>query len=222
MSYFVVRCMVPNYEDYERIIESNAVQFVPPLWPEEAAAEIALYEEYLANREKIAMLRRLYRLYKPRTKSQELLESALVSAAKENGWKIKNARTVKEYGVSVVYEIPPREDYEEVPTRWNDYVRWLDWQMTKKEEREAREKEEREEKFKRQNKIVIDGAALVDLMKDLMPELVIENNNVRFARPKSRKDIQTLVCAQLARECGWKRNDPCGWTYGTPKQIFRT
>ena len=44
MSYFVVRCMVPNYEDYEyqHIIESNAVQFVPPLWPEEAAAEMSV------------------------------------------------------------------------------------------------------------------------------------------------------------------------------------
>lgn len=227
MSYFVVRCMVPNYEDYEyqHIIESNAVQFVPPLWPEEAAAEIALYEEYLANRDKISMLRRLYRLFKPKTKNQDLLESALVSAAKDNGWKIKNARIVKEYGVSVVYEIPARDDYEEAPERWDEYVRWLDRQMTKKEEREERERQEREERFKRQNKITIDGVALVELMKDLMPDLVIEGNNVRHARPMSRKDIQTLVCAQLASERGWKRNDPHenNWRYAEiPIKIYKT
>lgn len=225
MSYFVVRCMVPNYEDYERIIESNAVQFVPPLWPEEAAAEIALYEEYLANREKISMLRRLYRLFKPKTKNQDLLESALVSAAKDNGWKIKNARIVKEYGVSVVYEIPARDDYEEAPERWDEYVRWLDRQMTKKEEREKRERKEREERFKRQNKITIDGAALVELMKDLMPDLVLEGNNVRRERPKSRKELQTLVCAQLASERGWIRNDPHenNWRYAEiPIKIYKT
>lgn len=229
MSYLIVRCLCPNYEDYDPLgMERNAVQGFPDLWEPERYAEGALYEQHKAMMEQVAMLGRYYQAHPQPPSDSNIVARALVSIAKENNWQVQNAELVERCHVTTVYTIPPVNEDEPMPYRWNDMIRWLDRQKTKEEDEAIaakKKKEELEAKRRRDNNIVIDCAALVDLMKDLMPDLVIEGNNVKFARTKSRKELQTLVCAQLARERGWIRNDPheYNWRYREiPIKIYKT
>lgn len=230
MSTLIVRCLCPNYEDYERFgMECNAYSGFPELWPEELHAEGALWEEHKRMREEYAMWRRYNQLRRELrmgdTEDEEVNEQALpilvralVSIAKENGWKVKNQEFADLYGISTIYAIPPMSDDEEMPTRWNDIVRWLDRQKTKQEEEEAEaeaHKAEREEQRRRDNRITIDYDALTKVMGDMMPpSFTIEFSGkpmhivARHSHLGDRKELTAYVCAMLAEENGWERTPP--------------
>lgn len=225
MSYMIVRCLCPNYEDYDPYgIERNAVQGFPELWEPERYAEGALYEEFKAMREQAAMMRR-YRKTMPACPEHDVLVRALVSLAAEGGWELKNEYSIREYGVSPIYKIPPREDDAPAPTRWNAYVRWLDWQMSQEEEREVKRKEmeaECEAKRRSDNRIVIDYAALSKMMGDMMPDIDIIVSREKPRQNKiPRKDVIVHALVMLADEGEWKRNSPSGFRGPVPPQVYR-
>lgn len=215
MSYFIVRCLCPHYEDYDPYgIERNAVQGFPELWEPERYAEGALYEEFKAMREQAALMRR-YRKATPACPDHDVQVRALISLAKDGGWQLKNEWSIKQYGVSPIYKIPPREDNEPAPTRWNAYVRWLDWQMSKEEEREAKRKEmeaEREAKSRSDNRITLDYAALSKMMGDMMSDIDIIASLEKPRQTKiPRKDAIVHALVMLADESEWKRLNVQGY-----------
>ena len=230
MSTLIVRCLCPHYEDYDPYgIERNAVQGVPELWEPERHAEGALWEEHKRMREEYAMWRRYNQLRRELrmgdTDDEEVNEHALptlvralISIAKENDWKGKNQEFADLYGISTIYAIPPLNEDEEMPTRWNDIVRWLDRQKTKQEQEEAdaeAHKAEREEQRSRDNRITIDYDALTRVMGDMMPpSFTIEFSGkpmhivARHSHLGDRKELTSYVCALLAEENGWERTPP--------------
>ena len=226
MSYLIVRCLCPNYEDYDPLgMERNAVQGIPDLWEPERYAEGALYEQHKAMMEQVAMLGRYYRAHPQPPSDSDIVARALVSIAKENGWQVQNAELVKRCHVTTVYTIPPVREYEPMPYRWNDMVRWLDRQKTKEEEEAAaaqKKKEELEAKRRRDNNIVIDGKALADLMGDLMPNLSVIKRVVKKSnKPLTRLELQTVALAELAEEGGWKKRADASNVSGRPIYIIQ-
>ena len=212
MSYYVIGCMVPGYEDYDHYgTMCNAVAGFPDMWPEEKHAEGALYEEFNRMREQLEMMRR-YRILHPQTAKEALIEKALVSIAQENGWRVKNSDAVKDYAVSVIYDIPPLREDEigPMPTRWRDIVRWMDNQLTREEKaaREAkRAKEERERQRRRDDRIEINFGELAKMMEDMLPDNVtVVGGYCGKKRQINRERLQAMVCAELARENGWRQN----------------
>ncbi len=139
MIYLVVRCLVPGYEDYDLYgAECNAYAGFPDMWPEEHHAEAALYDERKEWRESIEMMRRYRKAAPVEDADSGTIRRALVSIAKENGWRISNKDLVDDYGCSPIYTIPPaHKDEEEEPTRWSDIVRWKDRRQTEKAKRDA-------------------------------------------------------------------------------------
>lgn len=225
MSYLVVRCLCPHYEDYDPIgMERNAVQGWPALWEPERYAEGGLYEEFRAMREQAALVRRYAKAYPPANKDGSTLVRALVSLAKENEWKVKSEDAERFIG-HPVYAIPPLPDDDPAPYNWNDYIRWLDRQKTRDEEAEAeakREAEEREAQRRRDNRIMIDYSALVNMMGDMMPEMEVVTMRKKpraYRVPKADAIIQALV--MLADEGKWKRNNPSGFRGPEPPQVYR-
>ena len=219
MSNYIIRCLCPHYEDYDPIgMERNAVAGFPDMWPEEKYAEGALWEEHKRMREEYAMLRRLgkyvFASNEENTVGLPVVVRALISIAKENHWMVKNQDTLKHYAVNTVYAIPPaREDNDEpMPTRWRDIVRWMDRQLTREEAEAAedeRRKAEREEQRRRDDRIEIDVQLLSDIMGDDAPFLILDNQMKHTVRkaPKDRMELQTMACAMLAEENGWKRKN---------------
>ena len=235
MSYFIIGCFCPNYEDNDRYgIERNAYSGFPDLWPEERYAERKLYEEWKAMRDGTSMWLRYNRTvgaYEDEDEERDpnelpVIVRALVSIAKENGWKMKNTQLVEWYKVSPVYTIPPMDEDEPMPRRWNDIVRWMDRQK-KKEEQAAKDEEERkaerEEQRRRASKWNINADALLKFMGDMLPFpiITIGEKTVCTRRAKSRAELQTMICAELASKNGWKRNDPCGYR-GIAPRIYKT
>lgn len=226
MSYFIVRCLCPHYEDYDPIgMERNAVQGWPALWEPERYAEGGLYEEFRAMREQAAMMRR-YAKMRPVSAEGSVFVRALVSIARDNGWRVKNQRTAEALGIRPVFTIPPEPDADEMPKRWIDIVRWMDRQKTREEEAEAeakREAEEREAKRRHDNHIIIDYAALVEMMEGMMPDgvdVVREGPLPQYNRVKHESAIiQALV--ELADEGEWKQNSPSGFRGPVPPQVYR-
>ena len=225
MSYMIVRCLCPHYEDYDPYgIERNAVQGFPALWEPERYAEGALYEEFKAMREQAALMRR-YRKTMPACPEHDVLVRALVSLAAEGGWKVKNVDAVRYLHCNPVYEIPPREDDEPAPTRWNAYVRWLDWQMAKEEEREAKRKEmdaEREAKRRSDNRITLDYAALSKMMEDMMSDIGIIVSREKPRKNKiPGKDAIVHALVMLADESEWKRLNVQGYCGSQLPKAYR-
>ena len=226
MSYLIVRCLCPHYEDYDPIgMERNAVQGWPALWEPERYAEGGLYEEFKAMREQAAMMRR-YAKMRPVSAEGSVFVRALVSIARDNGWRVKNQRTAEALGIRPIFTIPPEPDTDELPKRWIDIVRWLDRQKTREEEAEAeakRDAEEREAKRQRDNHIIIDYAALVEMMEGMMPDgvdVVREGPLPQYNRVKHESAIiQALV--ELADEGKWKRNSPSGFRGPETPQVYR-
>ena len=184
-------------------------------------------------REEYAMMRRYNQLrrelHKDNIEDEEVNEKALptlvralISIAKENGWKVKNQELVDIYGISTVYAIPPMSDEEEMPSRWNDIIRWMDRQKTKQEKADAEAEKLKAEQRRRNNRITIDGKALVELMGDMMPiGLKADGGEVKPNRvPRGRKELQAYICAELAKANGWKKKDPSGFS-GKPHYIYK-
>ena len=208
MSYFIVRCLCPHYEDYDPYgMGRNAYSGFPALWEPERHAEGALYREFKEMREQAALMQR-YAKTAPVKKDDEVLIRALVGIARENGWAVKNEDAVKAFGCTAVYAIPPVVETEEMPERWVDIVRWFDRQKTKEEQAEAeaaRKAEEKEAQRKLDNRIEIDYKALTEIMEDMMPDIEIDEITHLPKKNRSKgedKVVQALV--MLADESGWE------------------
>ena len=103
MSNLIVRILCPNYEDDDVVVSAmSAVKAWPLLWPEEAAAECAIYDE------RMRWLQNLNnRRGKPVKRSR--VHRVLAQLAAENGWKLNDAAL--QVGL-FVYHIAPSEEVE--------------------------------------------------------------------------------------------------------------
>jgi len=105
MGNLVVRILTANYEDYDKYDETSCtLKHWPDMWPEEIAAEAALYEERMErNRQMYFMaqdnVQRTIMHFKrsgfKRWEMDELKDKALMSLADEHGWKVKNGDCVR-------------------------------------------------------------------------------------------------------------------------------
>lgn len=211
MSYFIVGVLVPGYEDYDQYgCRGNAFAGFPQLWPEEKAAESGIYREWKKMRELGATMRRAGQLsILVHPEPQSIVERALVSIAREEGWRVANPLEVERLGVSPIYSIPADEDTEEdKPTRWEDIVRWMDRAQTKREQLAEMERKNAPRLVKHQD-FQIDFQRLVDFMGDLMPIPVPQYLKGRRAAKllKAQKFSNMSVTEQalvsLAMEEGW-------------------
>ena len=223
--------MVPGYEDYERLVNGcNAVQGWPALWEPERYAEGALYEEFKAMREQAAVMRRCSKSM-PVSADGSVLVRALVSIAKDNGWKVQNQRMVDDYGLHPVFTIPPEPDADEMPTHWLDIVRWMDRQKTREEQAEAdakKQAEEREAKRRRDDHITIDYAELVEMMEGMVPKSVevVRTGSLPKQNRVKRESAIIQALVELADEGKWKRTEPeCGgwrgWYGADTPRVYR-
>ena len=207
---------INGYEDYERYENGgNAHAGWPDMWPEERHAEGALWQERKAMAEQYAMLQRYNQIRKPEAEAngigkESVLVRALVSLARDAGWRIGNEWAIMYCNCNPVYVIPPEPEDDPRPTKWQDIVRWMDREKTAKEKREhenAERKEKLMQQLRRDNTISIDWSALTLMMEGMLP--------FAMAKPKShikkrrhfatRRQLQEYVCAQLAEETGWRR-----------------
>ena len=130
---------------------------------------------------------------------RNIVERALVSIAREEGWRVANPLEVEHFGVSTIYSIPADEDTEEEkPTRWNDIVRWMDRALTKREQLAEMERKDAPRLVKHQD-FPIDLQCLADMMGDLMPMPV----PVRKPRQKFKTRVEEALVS-IARENGWR------------------
>ena len=110
MSYLVNPLLCPNYEDNDEYgSKGNAYSGFPDMWPEEMAAEGALYRERQRMKEQRFFLERddvirtiMHFRLKPHL-PEHILKVALVSLADEQGWEVKNPDCVKYYQVKPIY-----------------------------------------------------------------------------------------------------------------------
>lgn len=203
MSYFIVGVLVPGYEDYDQYgCKGNAFVGFPQLWPAEQAAESGIYREWKKMRELGAAMRRAGQLtILEHPESRNIVERALVSIAREEGWRVANPLEVEHFGVSTIYSIPADEDTEEEkPTRWNDIVRWMDRALTKREQLAEMEQKDAPRLVKHQN-FPIDLQSLADMMDDLMSIPVPQNLK---ARKFANMSVTEKALVSLAMEEGWR------------------
>lgn len=203
MSYFIVGAFVPGYEDYDQYgCKGNAFAGFPQLWPEEKAAESGIYREWKKMRELGAAMRRAAHLsILVHSEPQSIVERALVSIAREEGWRVANPLEVERLGVSTIYSIPPDEDTEEdKPTRWEDIVRWMDQAQTKREQLAEIERKNAHRLVKHQD-FPIDLQRLADMMGDLMPMPAPQNLK---ARKFANMSVTEKALVSLAMEEGWR------------------
>lgn len=202
---------MPGYEDYDKYgCKGNAFAGFPQLWPAEQAAESGIYREWKKMRELGAAMRRAAHLsIIVHPEPQSIVERALVSIAREEGWRVANPLEVERLGVSPIYSIPADEDTEEEkPARWEDIVRWMDRAQTKREQLAEMERKNAHRLAKHQD-FPIDFQRLVDFMGDLMPIPIPQKPKERRAA-KSLKDqkfanmsVTEKALVSLAMEEGW-------------------
>ena len=222
MSYYVVRRMVPGYEDYERMVNgSNAHSGWPDLWEPERYAEGALYEEFKALCEQAAMMHRIGKANSITSHEESSVVKALVSIAKENQWEIRNKNDITFYGCQPIYAIPSDPEDDEMPTRWRDVVRWLDHRQTEDEKKESKSKMHHAQV--RRTDFSLDYAALSELLGDLMPScFCLTPQKLKDNRRKlSQESAVCRALVMLAEEDGWKKLDPRGYEGQLQSRVYR-
>ena len=111
MSYYVKPTFCPNYEDNQHYgYVSCMLKTWPDMWPEEMAAEGALYRERKRMQEQMFFMARdnvhriLHHFRVKCKKPSDIVKVALVSLADEQGWEVKNPDSIKYFGVSTIWK----------------------------------------------------------------------------------------------------------------------
>lgn len=177
---------VPNYEDYDRVGINNGAAVYPQLWPEEMAGEGAIYRWHqflnlqhhtMSPSELVAYFQRML-TPDEETAYWNMFVRALVSLARECGWKMKNEWAVKEWGAHPIFVTDqPLNDYQPPPPP--DEGIKLDMNAL--------------------------ANHMGDMMH---PSFRVRNESKHWRKPESRMELQELVCSMLAKDNGWKEVQP--------------
>lgn len=178
---------VPNYEDYDRPATNYGAAVYPQLWPEEMAGEGAIYRWHqflnlqhhtMSPSELVAYFQRML-TPDEETAYWNMFVRALVSLARECGWKVKNEFLVKELDAHPFFVTDRPIANNEPPPPPRD------------------------------NGINIDMQALANHMGDMMPpSFRVRNESKHWRKPESRMELQELVCSMLAKDNGWQEVQP--------------
>ena len=112
MSNYISAVRLPNYEDNDHygFISCTLKQW-PDLWPEEMAADGALYRERMRQKQQTFFMarddvHRTIQYFKTKGASRhtmdDLARCALLSLAEWNGWQVKNGDCVHTFGVTPI------------------------------------------------------------------------------------------------------------------------
>ena len=112
MSNYISAFRLPNYEDNDHYgFISCTLKHWPSMWPEEIAAEGALYRERMRQKEQRFFMARddVHRTIQyfrnkgaTRTDMDDWARCALLSLAEWNGWQVKNGDCVREFHVTPI------------------------------------------------------------------------------------------------------------------------
>lgn len=112
MSNFIVPFLLQHYEDYEKYGgPSCTLKHLPDMWPEEIAAEAAVYRERMSQKQQTFFMARdnVHRVIQhfknlgaPRYTMNDWARQALLSLAEWNGWKVKNGGNVRLHRVTPI------------------------------------------------------------------------------------------------------------------------
>ena len=122
MSNFIVPFLLHNYEDYEKYGgPSCTLKHLPDMWPEEIAAEAAVYRERMSQKQQTFFMARdnVHRVIQhfknlgaPRYTMNDWARQALLSLAEWNGWKVKNGGNVRLHRVTPIIATRHCDDEE--------------------------------------------------------------------------------------------------------------
>lgn len=122
MSNFIVPFLLHNYEDYEKYGgPSCTLKHLPDMWPEEIAAEAAVYRERMRQKQQTFFMARdnVHRVIQyfnnlgaPRYTMNDWARQALLSLAEWNGWKVKNGGNVRLHRVTPIIATRHCDDEE--------------------------------------------------------------------------------------------------------------
>lgn len=122
MSNFIVPFLLHNYEDYEKYGgPSCTLKHLPDMWPEEIAADAAVYRERMRQKQQTFFMARdnVHRVIQyfnnlgaPRYTMNDWARQALLSLADWNGWKVKNGGNVRLHRVTPIIATRHCDDEE--------------------------------------------------------------------------------------------------------------
>lgn len=124
MSNYISPVLLPNYEDNDHYgFISCTLKHWPAMWPEEIAAEGALYRERMRQKQQTFFMarddvHRNIQYFKakgiPRYTMDDVARQALLSLAEWNGWQVKNGDCVRAFGVTPIVVTRKIDDDEEL------------------------------------------------------------------------------------------------------------
>lgn len=124
MSNYISPFLLPNYEDNDHYgFISCKLKHWPAMWPEEIAAEGALYRERMRQKQHTFFMarddvHRNIQYFKakgiPRYTMDDVARQALLSLAEWNGWQVKNGDCVRAFGVTPIVVTRKIDDDEEL------------------------------------------------------------------------------------------------------------
>lgn len=122
MSNYISAVLCPNYEDYQNYGQTSCIlKYWPDLWPEEMAAEGALYRERMRQKQQTFFMARdevhrtiqyFRNLGATTDVMNRLARKALLSLAEWNGWQVKNGENVRLHKVTPIIATRHCEDEE--------------------------------------------------------------------------------------------------------------
>jgi hypothetical protein len=112
MNNYISAIRLPNYEDNDQYGQTSCtLKHWPDLWPEEMAADGALYRERMRQKQQTFFMARddVHRTIQyfrtkgaPRHTMNALARQALLSLAEWNDWQVKNGDCVRVFGVTPI------------------------------------------------------------------------------------------------------------------------
>ena len=131
MSNYISPFLMPNYEDNDHYgFISCTLKHWPAMWPEEMAAEGALYRERMKQKKQTFFMarddvHRNIQYFKakgiPRYTMDDVARQALLSLAEWNGWQVKNGDCVRAFGVTPIV-VTRKIDDDEVLEDIEDFM----------------------------------------------------------------------------------------------------
>ena len=194
MSILINPILCKNYEDNQSYAPSkHYLKNWPAMWPEEAMADLALYEEHKTMRERFPTflfdnVQWCIRHCDGKTWAKRV-PFALASLVRECGWKIRNTMDMALYNVSPIYET------------------------------DIRRMECNEEQDPKHDSIEIDMELLAHIMGDMMPIITVRKHRIIVRPPMNRQGIQAYALATLAKDNGWKKEQ--GTRYSNYRDFYK-
>lgn len=202
MSNLILRILCKNYEDFEPYLHrSCALKHWPEMWDGERQAERGIYEERMRMKEKIYFLARdrerrtiqhFKKLRLPKHEMWRIKNRALLDLIAPLGWLVKNEYAIHFFRVSPIYATVYDEELAE---------------------REKKKPKPQPIKPKEYAKWEV---KVLKEMQDLWAEIGYGSKSIL-----SRKDIQSYVLNELARENKWRKSNPNIAESWVSKQVYK-